>query len=142
MDVDPHNETEPSVPLEPAQGLRASPVLLVRDIIPAAEYYRDRLGFTDLVFYGKPECFCTLRLGAAMLMLSQPQQPTELRPNFRLGHNSIDLHLLVDDARRQHAFCLHNAADIVVPLRQAPYGMLEFIVRDLDGYGILIGQNM
>lgn len=140
--MDTHSQSGMDSANDPAQGLRASPVFIVRDVLAAAEYYRTKLGFGDLDFYGNPECFCTMRLGNIMLMLSQPDEACELQPNFRLNDYSIDAHFLVDDAQRQHAFCVAQGADIAVPLREAPYGMLEFIVRDLDGYGILIGQNL
>lgn len=123
-------------------GLRTSPFFLVRDVVAAGEYYRDKLGFGGLSFWGEPECFCIARMGEASVMLSQPQQPLTITPNWSQDSFSWDAHVLVDDARAHYELCRKNGAKILIELREAPYDMLEFVVQDLDGYAICFGQNL
>jgi catechol 2,3-dioxygenase-like lactoylglutathione lyase family enzyme len=36
------------------------PIFLVKDVVKAAEYYRDVLGFRFDRYWGEPPCFCTV----------------------------------------------------------------------------------
>ena len=38
------------------QALLVSPLFLVPDVVSAAEFYRERLGFKILGYYGDPPC--------------------------------------------------------------------------------------
>ena len=41
-----------------ARILSGAPVLLVRDVVAAATYFRDQLGFSFDRFWGEPPDFC------------------------------------------------------------------------------------
>jgi len=114
----------------------------VRDIVKATDNYRDNLGFTEFMFWGEPPCWCVAHFGEATLMLSKPEGETQILPNFSQDKYTPDAHILVDDARAHYGFCKANGAKIVEELREAPYGMLEFVVQDIDGYAIMIGQDL
>ncbi|MCB1186349.1 VOC family protein [bacterium] len=126
----------------PVLGYRTSPVFFVADVEASIAFYRDRLGFALQSSYGNPTCFAIVRLWAAALMLSMPEKLSGHRPAFSLDNFSWDAHILVSDARGYHEFCVANGAEIASGLVEAPYGMLEFVVRDPDGFGICFGQNL
>lgn len=39
---------------------RKCTILLVKDVVASANYYRDKVGFTYARFWGEPPCFCIL----------------------------------------------------------------------------------
>ena len=41
-----------------AKIVGSAPILLVADVVAAAEHYRDKLGFRYERFWGEPACFC------------------------------------------------------------------------------------
>jgi uncharacterized glyoxalase superfamily protein PhnB len=132
--------------LEPAgvaaTGLRTHAYLLVKDVVRAAKYYVDKLGFRVPQFWGEPPCFCIARFGEAGVMLSEPHEPLTILPNWSQDSFSWDVHVLVDDAKAHYEFCRERGATILIELREAPYQMLEFVVQDADGYAICFGQNL
>ena len=44
-----------------ASIIGSAPILLVRDVVAAANYYRDQVGFTYDELWGEPPSFCILR---------------------------------------------------------------------------------
>ena len=47
---------------------------LVADVVAAAGYYRDRLGFAFERFWGEPPCFCMPHRDGHIVMLSQVEE--------------------------------------------------------------------
>ena len=50
-------------------------VLLVKDVVAAADHYRDKLGFAYDGFHGEPPSFCILRRDGYYLMLKHADDP-------------------------------------------------------------------
>ena len=51
--------------------LAVAPVLLVRNVVESANYFRDKLGFAYDRFWGEPPNFCMVRRDGLTVMLSQ-----------------------------------------------------------------------
>ena len=60
-------------------------VLLVRDVVAAAEHYRDKLGFAFTGFFGEPPSFCILQRDACHLMLKQADDPAHVIPHWTVS---------------------------------------------------------
>jgi catechol 2,3-dioxygenase-like lactoylglutathione lyase family enzyme len=60
--------------------LEAAPFLLVDDVVKAAEYYRDKLGFELGRFFGEPPAFVIVRRNCARVMLRQANSHPALSP--------------------------------------------------------------
>jgi catechol 2,3-dioxygenase-like lactoylglutathione lyase family enzyme len=120
----------------------AAPFFLVADVVRAAEYYRDRLGFTIVgYFFEQPPVFAMVGRDGQIIMLS-------LMTGGRGGSNrgfkaeAIDAYLWTDDVDALHAELRQRKADIIAPPQRRIYRMKELEVRDLDGYVLCFGQDV
>ena len=120
-----------------------APYFFVRDVVKAAEYYRDALGFSYSRFWGEPPTFCMPSRDGVVIMLSQTQDASIIRPNAKArGDESWDAYVWVKDADALHAEVKPRGAIIAYePVLQDEYGNREFAVRDLDGYLIAFGSD-
>ena len=127
--------------MKPARLTSSAPVLLVRDVVEAANHYRDALGFTYERFWGEPPNFVILRRDGLHVMLSLAPGNHVVVPNSKV--NGIwNTYFWVDDVDSLYAEVKQNGAKIDYHLEDKPYNVREFGVRDLDGYDIGFGQPM
>lgn len=120
----------------------SAPILLVKDVVAAANYYRDRIGFAYDRFWGDPPCFCILYRDRFHLMLSQVEDPAFIVPHYRAVEKMWNVYFWVDDARGMYEELVKRGATIDYELCAQPYGCLEFGIQDLDGYDIAFGQDL
>lgn len=124
---------------------RASPVLGVRNVRQAAEYYRDVLGFSldpvDGVFQpsaGEPEgVYAIVKRGGVWIhfQIRRGDLPERNRQPFE-----GDVYLYVNDLDSLHADLQRRGAKIVQPPAVAPYGIREIRVEDLNGHRLTFGE--
>ena len=124
------------------QILGIAPYFFVRDVVKAAEYYRDALGFSYPRLWGEPPCFCMPQRDGVIVMLSETCDPI-IRPNAKArGDESWDAYVWVQDADALFAEVKPRGAIIAYePCLQKEYGNREFAVRDLDGYLLAFGSD-
>lgn len=120
----------------------SAPVLLVRDVVAAANHYRDALGFTYERFWGEPPDFVILKRDHLHLMLSQAPAGTVITPHWQINHNMWNVYFWVDDVDALYAEFQKRGAKIDYGLGNKPYDVREFGVQDLDGYDIAFGQPL
>jgi catechol 2,3-dioxygenase-like lactoylglutathione lyase family enzyme len=118
----------------------SAPVLLVRDLVAAANYYRDALGFVYERFWGKPPDFVILRRDGLHLMLNQAPTHFEIVPHWKVNRNMWNVYFWVDDADALLAEFKRRGAKIDYDIGDKPYNVREFGVQDLDGHDIGFGQ--
>ena len=124
---------------------RASPVLGVRDVRAAAEYYRDVLGFAldpvDGVFQPSADepggVYAIVKRAGGWIhfQIRRGDGPGGARPPFER-----DGYLYVDDVDHLHADLARRGANIRQAPRLAPYGIRELVVEDLNGFRLTFGQ--
>jgi len=123
---------------------RTAPVFLVRNVVKAAAYYRNVLGFDFDKFWGCPPCFCMPGRDDIIIMISEAPAGYEFKPNSKSdpeGH-SWSAYIWVNDAESLFEEFKSKGAQIAYePLIKEEYGMKEFAVRDLDGHVIAFGQD-
>lgn len=122
-----------------AQITASAPVVLVRDIHAAAQYYTEKLGFRDQTFYGNPHNFCIARRDGFTVMLALAHE-SDIKPYWQIVRGTWNMYFWVDDAAALYAEFQANGAIIDYGLSVKPYGVKEFGVRDLDGHDIGIGE--
>ncbi len=123
---------------------KASPVLGVRNVRQAAEYYRDVLGFSldvDGVFQPTEDesggVYAIVKRGGVWIhfQIRRGELPgRERQPLER------DAYVYVDDLDALYADLQRRGAVIAQPPRVAPYGLRELVVEDLNGYRIAFGE--
>lgn len=123
-----------------ANLLGVAPVLLVRDVVGAADYYRDKLGFSYDRFWGEPANFCMVRRSGLTVMLSQVSPHTKIVSHWQVVDKMWDAYFWVDDIDALYAEYQQSGAKIDYSLHQKPYGVKEFGIQDLDGHDIAFGQ--
>lgn len=118
----------------------SAPVLLVRDVVKSADYYRDKAGFCYERFWGDPPDFCILQRDGFHLMLSQVGDPAYIVPHYKAVEQMWDVYFWVNNASELYEDLKMRGAIIDYDLHEKAYGCLEFGIQDLDGYDIAFGQ--
>jgi uncharacterized glyoxalase superfamily protein PhnB len=117
----------------------SAPVLLVKDVVAAANHYRDHLGFDYDRLWGHPPNFCMVMRDDHVVMLSQA--PAEVvRPHWTVVDKLWDAYFWVDDVDAIYEEFQRSGAIIDYTLAVKPYGVKEFGVQDLDGHDLAFGQ--
>ena len=120
----------------------SAPVLLVADVVKAANYYRDQLGFTYERFWGEPPCFCMVKRDGFIVMLAQAPADARLVPHWEVVDKMWNAYFWCDDVEALHAEFVRRGARIDYGLGIKPYGIKEFGIQDLDGHDIAFGQRL
>jgi hypothetical protein len=118
----------------------SAPILLVKDVVKSAEYFRDKVGFTDQSLYGHPTNFAIIRRDGIALMLSQLGEGQTDIPHWQVVEKMWNVYFWVDDARAIYAEMQNSGAIIDYTLYDTPWGIREFGIQDLDDHDIAFGQ--
>jgi predicted enzyme related to lactoylglutathione lyase len=124
----------------PPKLIASAAVLLVRDVVAAANHYRDALGFAYERFYGEPPSFVILARNDMHLMLKQVEDEKLVVPHWTVEQHLWNVYFWVSDVDGLHAELVRRGAKIDYGLCDQPYGCREFGIQDLDGYDIGFGQ--
>ena len=125
-----------------AKIIGSAPILLVKNVVESANYYRDKVGFKYDRLWGDPPGFCILHRDKFSLMLSQVKNPADIVPHYKIVHQMWNVYFWVDDAKKLYDEFLESGAIIDYHLSEKDYGCLEFGIQDLDGYDIAFGQEL
>lgn len=117
-----------------------SPVLLVKDVVASAEYYRDKVGFTITGLYYDPPTFAILERDQSCLFLSETKVPGAITPNWKVNRNIWNIYYYVDDVEAMYQEMIARGAIIDYELCLQPWGTKEFGIQDLDDYDIAFSQ--
>ena len=119
-----------------------APFFLVAEVVRAAEYYRDKLGFRIVgYFFEEPPVFAMVGRDDQIIMLSLMDAD---RGGSNRGYKgeALDAYLWTNDIEALHAEFRQSGADILSPPQLRIYGMKELEVRDLDGYVLCFGEEI
>lgn len=124
----------------------AAPILGVRHVRQAAEYYRDVLGFTldpvEGVFQPSADepggVYAIVERWGVLIhfQIRRGDIPTRTRQ----GHER-DVYLYVKDLDSLYAELQTRGATILQPPTMAPYGIRELVVEDLNGFRLAFGEE-
>ena len=118
----------------------SAPVLLVRDVVAAANHYRDTMGFQYDRFWGEPANFVILKRDGMYVMLRQADDPRHVVPHWTVAEKLWNIYFWVSDVDALHAEFVARGATIDYGLCDQPYGCREFGTQDVDGHDIGFGQ--
>jgi catechol 2,3-dioxygenase-like lactoylglutathione lyase family enzyme len=113
---------------------RIAATITVTDIPRALQFYGDVLGMHKTFENGDPVGFVILNRDAAELHLT-------LARSHRASDRNV-AHLLVADATRLYDHLVAHGTRIVKGLRDADYGLRNFVFADPDGNRIDVGQRL
>ncbi len=113
-------------------------MFVVPDVVAAAEYYRDALGFKILSYFQKPPVFASVARDEAEIHLGKTDPGALPSPNLtrRRGVGS-DAYIWVDDVDALHQELKARGAKIVEGPVTRVYNCYELVVDDLNGYRLV-----
>lgn len=121
-----------------------APYLIVDDVVVAATFYRDQLGFTFDRFWGEPPAFCMVRRGGITIMLSQLEAGGEVRPNRKADPHgeAWDAYIWVEDADSLCQEFKSRGVQLHRDICEQEYGCRDFEVEDCNGYRLCFGSEL
>jgi catechol 2,3-dioxygenase-like lactoylglutathione lyase family enzyme len=123
---------QPPEATEPVRLDVARPVLFVRDVRVAAEYYRDRLGFRIDFLHGHPPFYGSVSRDGATLHLRFVHEPVLIADRAR-EEELIMAFVETRNIKALYAEYLAAGIELARKLTKQAWGGTDFIVRDLDG---------
>ena len=117
-----------------------APVLLVKDLSVAVNYYQNMLGFNHVDIFGQPPHFAIVRRDEFRVMLSLADNASHVVPNWTRSKGLWDIYFWVDDVDALYMELVNSGATIDYSLSNKPYGCREFGVRDADDHDLGFGQ--
>ena len=113
----------------PKQFVQGAPVLHVSDVLATATFYRDVLGFTwD---FGDESYAVVWRDNSAIHFVRDAAGPT-----------GVHLFQWVKDVDAYYKEVVDRGAEVESDPTDQPYGIREFRLRDVNGVGIVFGQDI
>jgi len=122
--------------------LRAiSPQFVVPDVVAAAEYYRDTLGFEILGFFGEPPVFAMVARDAAEIHFGKADHGEAVAPNATRRKSGLDAYIWADNVDSLHEELHERGAKIIEgPVRRS-YNCCEITVEDRFGFRLVFGSD-
>jgi len=106
-----------------------TPEFPVKDVAEAQTYYRDRLGFENAWIW--EDNFGAV--GSGHIEIFFFKQEGTIHPS--------SCYIFVEDADTWYDRFKQNGVTIVEDIRSTPWGMREFVIRDLNGHLLRLGHN-
>ena len=120
--------------------IASAPVLLVRNVVDAANHYRDAMGFSYDKLWGEPPSFVILHRDGMYVMLKQVADPKYIVPHWTISEKLWNIYFWVSDVDGLYSELVRRGAKIDYELCDQSYGCREFGTQDLDGHDIGFGQ--
>jgi len=114
-----------------------APILLVRDIVASADYFRKSVGF-ECNLYNDPPTFGICVRDEIRIMLAQCDDPPD--PFWKVVEKMWNAYFWVDNADELYKELIANGAKIDYTIYDTPWGTREFGIQDLDDHDIAFGQ--
>ena len=113
----------------PKQFVQGAPVLHVPDVVATAAFYPDVLGFTS--DFGDETYAVVWRDNSAIHFVRDEESP-----------KGVHLFQWVKDIDAYYREIVGRGIDGATEPMDQPYGIREFGVRDINGVGIVFGQDI
>ena len=121
-----------------------SPQFVVQDVVIAAEYYREVLGFQILGYFYEPPVYSIVRRDAVEIHLGRvdPNADASAAPNAPHREEAIDAYIWVDDVDALYAELQGRGAQIVEPPTLREYKCYEMVVEDKFGFRLAFAVDI
>jgi len=105
----------------------AEPILPVSDVLTTVKYYHEVLGFPQKWTWGDPPNHAGVSWGGVFIQFSLEPTLAEKSKGNAIWINIKNIESLMELHRK-------NNAEIVMELKYQPWGFLEYVVKDINGY--------
>jgi len=120
--------------------LGLAPQFVVPDVVVAAEFYRDKLGFEVLGYFLDPPVFAIVRRDSAEIHFGKADGATLHRNEEVRRGLGTDAYIFVSDIETLHHELLESGVEIVEGPIRRPYDRVEITVRDCNGFQLVFGE--
>src|SRR5215467_9806091 len=117
------------------------PQFAVPDVVAAAEYYRDVLGFQILGYFLDPPIYAIVGRDSVKIHFGKLDEGAAPAPNIRRREGSIDAYIWITDLDPLHAELQRRGAKIVQPPCLQVYQSYEMVVEDHLGFRLAFGMD-
>ena len=124
-----------------ARFQQINPHFVVRDVVEAAEYYRDVLGFKVLGYYWDPPVFAMVGRDDVVIQFGRIDRGQTVAPNRTRRDEALDAYIWVDDLDALYAELKDKGAKIVEEPKRHPWNCYEFSVEDAFGFRIVFSES-
>jgi predicted enzyme related to lactoylglutathione lyase len=118
----------------PSEIAPVAPELFVPDVMAAVDFYTETLGFTR---HRVEPTFGIVGMGEAIVMFADERMYGAM--GGRAGSPAqrgafIDIRIMVEDVDAAYQRYKNGGLEIVHDIADRPYGLRDFIVKDLNGF--------
>lgn len=107
-------------------------ILPVSDLLEAVDFYTKKLGFWLAFTWGVPATMAGVNLGHVQIFLEQGT------PNPQ----GCSLYFVIGDADAFYEFHRKNGIEILASPEDKPWGLREYVIKDLHGYILTFGHRL
>jgi uncharacterized glyoxalase superfamily protein PhnB len=138
--------TESSSGAVAATGAKArlksvNPHFVVRDVVEAAEYYRDVFGFKILGYFWDPPVFAMVGRDDVVIQFGRIDRGQTVAPNRTRRDEALDAYIWVDDVDALHAELKGKGAKIVEAPKHQVWDCYELTVEDAFGFRLVFSKS-
>jgi catechol 2,3-dioxygenase-like lactoylglutathione lyase family enzyme len=119
-----------------------SPQFVVPDVVTAAEYYRDVLGFHIRGYFLDPPIYAIVARDSVEIHFGRTETGSAASPNIRRRKGSLDAYIWVNDLDPLYAELKGRGAKIVEPPVTQIYKCYEMVVEDGFGFRLAFGMDI
>jgi len=124
-----------------AQLESIAPQFVVPDVIAAAEYYRDILGFRILSFFGQPPVFSIVARDNVEIQLGKSDATAGPAQNSVQREDGLDAYVWVTDVDSLYAELKERGVNIIEPPQLRVYYCYEMVVEDRFGFRLAFAMD-
>lgn len=115
----------------------AVPVIGTDDIEKSLSFYVNVLGFSLDFKYGEPAVYAGVKSGDVEIYISKDP---ELVLGIKEKGLTPEVFIWVSDAVSLFKEHVKNGAEIIEPLTERPWGALQYVVKEINGYHLKFAQ--
>ena len=119
--------------------IAVAPRFVVPDVVKAAEYYRDVLGFEIVGFFQDPPVLALVSRDDVEIHFGKGEGPFETGSPRQ--QDELDAYIWVGEVDVLAQELKGRGARIVEGPVDREYGMREIVIQDLDGFRIAFGSH-
>jgi len=124
-----------------ARFLGINPQFVVRDVVEAAEYYRDVFGFKILGYFSEPPVFAIVGRDDVVIQFGKIDRGQTVAPNSGRRDEALDAYIWVDDVDALYAELKGKGAKIVETPKQQVWNCYEFVAEDAFGFRLVFSKS-
>jgi uncharacterized glyoxalase superfamily protein PhnB len=115
------------------------PVVSTNDVVKSVAYYTSVLGFSPDFEFGNPVVYAGVKIGEAEIYFAHDPAILNLRSEKDFKPEIFVWLSDVDESFKQH---VANGAEIIEPPLDRPWGLRQYVIRDINGYHLKFAQPL